>query len=127
MPCAEEKLAGSNGSGPPQRASTLPSRSRTETCDGRVSTIGRPAIVAVGVDHQVGRAGDVGPGGEVLAGRVEDLHAVVLAVAHEDAPVGVDPDAVRQVELARPVAGLAPRLEQLAGGGEAVHARVAVP
>ena len=67
-----------------------------------------------------------GPGPEVLAVLIEHLHAVVLPVAHQDAPVPVDPHPVRQVELARARARLAPREQMRPVGGELVHARVAV-
>ena len=74
----------------------------------------------------MGRALRVGPLGEVLAVRAEDLDAVVLAVADEDAPVRGDGDAVRQVELAGAAARHAPRPSELAARREPVHATVAV-
>ena len=69
---------------------------------------------ALRVEHQVGRPLRVGPLGEVLAVRAEDLDAVVLAVADEDAPVRGDGDAVRQVELAGTGARDAPGVLQRA-------------
>src|SRR5262245_6055723 len=61
-----------------------------------------------------------GPEPEEMAGLVEDLHAVVLAIAHEDPAVPVDPHAVRQVELSGGRARLAPRRQVSAVGGELV-------
>ena len=78
------------------------------------------------LDEDVLRPLHVGPLGEVLAGRAEDLDAVVLAIRDEDPPVGVDPGAVREVELAGTVPGLTPGLEELATVAEAVDATVAV-
>src|SRR5688500_6911319 len=62
-------------------------------------------------NEQIAGASDVGPDREKLAGRAEDLDAVVLAVADEDAAVGMGPDRVRQVELAVSGARLTPGLE----------------
>src|SRR5262249_25707832 len=56
------------------------------------------------VEHEVRRTARVGPLGEVLAVRAEDLDAVVLAVAHEDATVGVHGDPVGEEELTRRLA-----------------------
>ena len=66
------------------------------------------------------------PDRQQLAVLVEDLHPVVLAVGDQHPPAAVDPQPVRQVELARPVARLAPGLEIFHIGREFVHARVAV-
>src|SRR5581483_9905470 len=49
---------------------------------------------AFSIHEQVARPGHVRPGGEQLAGRAEDLDAVVLAVADPDPAVGVRPDRV---------------------------------
>src|SRR5439155_3372827 len=80
----------------------------------------------VGVDIEVRWALNVGPGLEELAARAKDLNAVVLAVAHKHPSVAVGPHTVWQLELARPAAWLAPRLQVLAARGEAVYAGVAV-
>ena len=48
------------------------------------------------------------PLGQVLALAIEDLDAIVFAVAHEDPTIGMDPRAVGQAELARARARLAP-------------------
>src|SRR5882724_7673402 len=69
---------------------------------------------ALRVEDEVGWPLGVGPLAEVLAVRAEDLDAVVLAVADEDAPVRGDGDAVRQVELAGAGARDTPGLLQLA-------------
>src|SRR5919108_3870093 len=61
------------------------------------------------VEDEVRRPLRVGPLAQILAVGAEDLDAVALAVADEDAAVGVDGDTVRDVELAGAGAGLAPR------------------
>src|SRR5262249_27264047 len=63
---------------------------------------------------------------EELAVGVEDLDAVVLAVADVDAALFVEADGVRQVELALALALLTPLLQQLALFRELQHPRVAV-
>src|SRR5216683_7489823 len=81
----------------------------------------------VGVDVEYRRPDQLGrPGVQEGALLVEDLHPVVLPIAHHDAPVPVDPHAVGQVELAGAGAALAPGVQMRAVGGELVHARVAV-
>src|SRR2546425_392070 len=82
---------------------------------------------ALRVEHEVRGALGVRPLREVLALGAEDLDAIVLAVADEDAAIRVDGDAMRQVELARPGARYAPGLLELAGRREAMHPTVAVP
>src|SRR5215472_2273788 len=86
------------------------------------------------VNVHVGRALHLRPHVEELTIGREDLDAVVLAVEQEDA-VGVHPDAVRRMELARffarvaqllRVAWLAPRFEQRALRTELVHSGVTV-
>src|SRR5258708_20479495 len=57
---------------------------------------------------------------------VEDLHPVVLAVGDVDPAVRIAADVVRNVELPRIGAGLAPRGQQLAVGRVFVDAGVAV-
>src|SRR5262249_46325920 len=62
-----------------------------------------------------------------LAILVKDLHAVVLTVGYQQAPVFIDPHPVRQVELSRRRARLAPGEEIRAVGSKLVHPGVAVP
>ena len=78
------------------------------------------------IEHEVRRPLGVGPLREVLAVGAEDLDAIVLPVADEDAPVRGGRDPVRQDELAGPLAGHAPRALQVPARGELVHAAVAV-
>src|SRR5712692_7780681 len=82
-------------------------------------------VVGVDVEHcrpdQPGR-----PGVQEGALLIEDLHPVVLPIAHHDAPVPVNPHAVGQIELAGAGAGFAPGVQMRAVGGELVDARVAV-
>src|SRR5262252_5593564 len=68
----------------------------------------------------------VRPLAQVLAVRAEDLDAVVLAIAHEDAPVHRHRDAVGQEELAGPAPRRAPGALELARGRVLMHATVAV-
>ena len=63
---------------------------------------------------------------EEIAVAIEDLDAVVLAVADDDAPALIHPDVVQQGELAGAGALLAPRVQQLAVGAELVDAVAAV-
>src|SRR5262249_42888023 len=51
---------------------------------------------------------EVAPFGQEVAGAVEGLHAVVLAVADQHLAEAVDPHGVRRGELARAAAGPAP-------------------
>src|SRR6266849_6254160 len=82
-------------------------------------------VVGVDIEHrrpdQLGR-----PRVQECALLVEDLHPVVLPIAHHDTPVPVDPHAVGQVELAGVGPGLAPGAQMRAVGGELEDARVAV-
>src|SRR5262245_1380823 len=80
----------------------------------------------LGVEDQVGGSLRIGPLGEVLAVRAEDLDAIVLAVADEDPAVRGGRDAVREIELTGAGAGHAPRALPLAARAELVHAAVAV-
>ena len=57
---------------------------------------------------------------------IEDLDALVLAIHHPQQPLGIDGDAVRDLELTRALALAAPRLEEPAGLVELEHPRVAV-
>ena len=142
MPCGAAKLPGRGGLGraPAGEEPAVP----VEHADAPVEGIGDGAALARGgvalvppelgdvgaaliVEHQVGGALGVGPLREVLAVGAEDLDAVVLPVADEDAPVRGGRDAVGQVELAGPGAGHAPRALPLSVGAELVHAAVAVP
>ena len=81
---------------------------------------------ALRIEHQVRGALGVRPLAEVLAVGTEDLDAVALAVAHEDAPIGGARNAMRQIKLPRSASRLAPRVLQLPGRRKAVHARIAV-
>ena len=69
---------------------------------------------ALRVEHEMRRALGVCPLAEILTVRAEDLDAVVLAIADEDAPVGRHGDTVRDEELAGAAARCAPRPLQLA-------------
>src|SRR5579884_3241668 len=110
MECGAQKLPAAHRSALPQRASTLPRESNTLT---------RPPpqlrhvdqTVAINVDR--GGALHVGPLLDELAIRAEDLNAVVFTVRDEDSAIRRGPDAVWQVELARPCAWLPPGLDQL--------------
>ena len=82
--------------------------------------------VVIGIDVDVGRANDVVPLIYELTVAGEDLEAIVFAVGDVEAFAAVDEHAVRQVELAGAGAGLAPGLDELASGGEAVDAAVAI-
>ena len=115
-------MPGSQGFPPPQRARTPPSGARTLTRPGAIHRRRTQALRnltnpppqlgdvndPVGGDQEVGRALDVQPLIEEYAVRAEDPDPVVLAIRHEYATVRLDADAVWQVELAWPGAGLAP-------------------
>ena len=64
--------------------------------------------------------------GDVVAVAIEELDAVGLAVADQDAALRVDADVMHQRELSRLEAGGPPGDFQLAFGGEAVDLAVAV-
>src|ERR1700730_7609959 len=66
------------------------------------------------------------PDRDQLAVEIENLHAVVLTVRHQQASSAVVPDAVWQVELSGLRSRLTPGEHVLAGGRELVHTRVAV-
>src|SRR2546428_4469400 len=78
------------------------------------------------VENQLRRSLHVGPLGQELSVRAENLDAVVLPIAYEYAAVGVHRHAVRDHELAGAVARFTPRAPQLAIRRELVHARVPV-
>src|SRR6266850_132628 len=78
------------------------------------------------VEEEAGGPVHVDPLRLELPPAVEDLDAMVLAVGHVHPALGVTRDVVRDVELPRVGAGLAPRAEQLAVGRVSVDARVAV-
>src|SRR5713226_4474768 len=61
-----------------------------------------------------------------LAVRIEDLHAVILAVCNVDVAVLVRADVVHDIELSRIRSWLAPGKHQLSVGRTFVNARVAV-
>jgi hypothetical protein len=69
---------------------------------------------AILADRNVGRPQHIGPHGEIIAGAIEELEAVILAIADDHILLRVERDAVRQVELARPGADIAPAVEQIA-------------
>ena len=79
------------------------------------------------VDVYGGRPRHVDPLGLVLAVLVEDLHAVVLAVADVDVAIAVYVDVVDDVELSDVGAGLAPRSEIVPVGVVLVDVGVGVP
>src|SRR5262245_62704602 len=90
-----------------------------------------PLLADVGdllrVEIDVGRLVDVTPLSQELARRREDLDAAVLAVADVHLALAIDPEAVRQVELARLfLAGLPPRIQQGPLAREPMHPAVAV-
>ena len=70
------------------------------------------------MEVQAARQALVGPFFDVGAVGVEYLHAPVLPVRHVDQPRLVDHDRMRRVELARPRARTAPRLDERPVGGE---------
>src|SRR5436190_1559393 len=81
----------------------------------------------LGIDIEECRADQFGrPDFEQLSVLIEHLHAVVLAVGDKQAAAPVDPDAVRQIELPRRVAGLAPGELVFGLGREFVDPGVAV-
>src|SRR5262249_5768979 len=82
-------------------------------------------IVAVDVDSA--RTAELLPLREEIAILVEDLNAIVAAVADEDPSLRIDGDGVRRVELAGGRAFLAPRLDELPILRELHDARVGVP
>src|ERR1700757_2515616 len=73
------------------------------------------------VDHVVLVDGDVARPAELLpfsyefSVRIEDLDAAVAAVGHENPTLGIHRDSVQLVELALPLAVLAPSCDLLAG------------
>src|SRR6478735_7229392 len=68
----------------------------------------------------------VRPLAQILTIRTEDLNAIAFAVADINASFGINRDAVRKIELSRPLARLAPRSLQLAFRREDMDAGVAV-
>src|SRR5882724_3990597 len=78
------------------------------------------------VEDEVGRPLGIGPLVEILAVRAEDLDAIVLAIADEDAPVRGQGNAVRQEELAGTSARSTPGTLELATGRILVHAAIPV-
>src|SRR6185437_4416749 len=73
-------------------------------------------VVFVDIDRA--RPTELRPLGDELAVLVENLDAAVRAVGDKDAPLTVQRDAVRHVELAGSLALLAPGLQHLAVGRE---------
>ncbi len=72
----------------------------------------RDVDVVLRVDEDSARAAELVPGVEQLAVLVEDLDAVVAAVADEQAALGIHRQRVRLVEVVGAVAELAPRFDQ---------------
>src|SRR5271157_1448565 len=68
----------------------------------------------------------MGPLPEELAVGIENLNAIILAVAYIDILVGIDANRMGSVELSRPCAALAPFQQELALARELDHAGVAV-
>src|SRR5438552_11739243 len=81
---------------------------------------------AARIEYELRRPLHLGPLSEELTVGTEDLDPIVLAIAHEDAAIRVDRDAVRDHELAGTAAGLTPRPAELALRREVMHARVPV-
>jgi hypothetical protein len=77
------------------------------------STIGHPDMLIRRDKKAVGVA-DAVPLLQKLAVGVEDLNALVLAIADINAVVSVDDDRVRQIEFARQRSICTPRLDELA-------------
>src|SRR5215471_15690925 len=67
------------------------------------------------VDRDIARPAELLPFGDELSVRIEDLDTAVAAVGDENPPLGIHGDAVQLVELALPLAVLAPGRELLAG------------
>src|ERR1700674_1122537 len=65
------------------------------------------------VDGDVARPAELLPFGDEVSVRIEDLDAAVAAVGHENPPLGIHRDSVQLVELALPLAVLAPGREKL--------------
>src|SRR5262249_25506127 len=81
----------------------------------------------VAVDVGSARPAELLPLSDEISLLIEDLDAVVAAVADEDPSLRIDGDCVRRVELARGRAFLAPRLDELSILRELHDARVGVP
>src|SRR5258706_6312564 len=90
--------------------------------EARVGLVGRLRVgdvdAVVLVDPDPARPAELLPLGEELAVLVEDLEAAVGAVGDEQASGRIEREPVRHVELARSLAFLAPRLDELAITGE---------
>src|SRR4029077_14720124 len=57
---------------------------------------------------------------------IEHLHAIVLAIGDQQPSAPIDPHAMRQIELPRRLARLAPREQMLRVRRDLMHARIAV-
>ena len=77
--------------------------------------IGDIQRVGLPVDVDAARAAELEPLGDELAVLVEDLNAVVLAIADEQPAARIERQRVRDVEFAGAHPFLAPRLDELAG------------
>src|SRR6516165_7450916 len=79
------------------------------------------------VDIEERRADQFGrPNRQQFAVLIEDLHPVVFAVGHQHPAAPVDPDAVRQVELAGRRPRFAPGEQMFGVGREFVHPGIAI-
>src|SRR3954465_6517428 len=74
----------------------------------------RKPEVLVRIDEQAARRSGMLGFPEIRAVRIEHLDALVVAVSHVQQPLGVDRDRMRDVELSRTGALLAPRLDEVA-------------
>ena len=99
-----------------------PSRVRAAVPRFRIGDIQRVGLL---VDVHPARAAELEPLGDELPVLIEDLNAVVLTIADEHASARIDGERVRDIELARAHAFLAPRLEELSVLVELHDARVA--
>src|SRR5438045_1020376 len=77
-------------------------------------------------DEDVLRGAQVAPLPEKLAARIENLDAVVLAIAHVHRAFGIDGNGVRDLELTRAFARRTPRGQVFAVARKLHHARIAV-
>ena len=93
----------------------------------RLADVDQLAVAARrGDEEAVGTVHAAAPLAPVGAVAVEHLHPVALAAGDVDIARPVGLHAVHEVELSRPLTGLAPGEQVVAGGRVLVHARVAV-
>ena len=82
--------------------------------------------VVARVDEDAARPAELGPLLDERAVLIENLNAVVVAIADEQAPFGVERERVRLIEFAGRGTGLTPPLDQLAVLRELQHLRLAL-